>query len=210
MAAILTEPTPAAPLLLTLDAVALADHTSPVPPSNGATRIDSLTPTGLRAALGDLVELLQACVHGGASLGFLAPLPEEEAAAYWRSLEPQVGSGARFLLVARETTGGRVVGSGQLAFESRPNGRHRAEVCKVMVLPSQRRRGLAALLVHELEQHARERSIRLLFLDTSEGPGGAQAFYESLGYTYAGGIPGYALDPDGRPAKNAIYFKALD
>ena len=42
-----------------------------------------------------------------------------------------------------------------------------------------------------------------------QGTGGAGHFYESLGYTYAGGIPDYALDPDGRPMKNAIYYKIL-
>ena len=61
----------------------------------------------------------------------------------------------------------------------------------------------------ELERYARERAIRLLFLDTAEGAGGASHFYETLGYTYAGGIPDYALDPDGRPMKNAIYYKLL-
>jgi hypothetical protein len=39
--------------------------------------------------------------------------------------------------------------------------------------------------------------------------GGAQRFYETLACTYAGGIPGYALDPDGRPAKNAACYKVL-
>ena len=61
----------------------------------------------------------------------------------------------------------------------------------------------------EVESRARASGVRLLYLDTSEGPGGAREFYENLGYTYAGGIPGYALDPDGSPAKNAIYFKEL-
>ena len=78
-----------------------------------------------------------------------------------------------------------------------------------MVHPSHRRRGIAARLMSELERHARARSIRLLYLDTAEGPSGARDFYETIGYTYAGGIPDYALDPDGRPAKNAIYFKLL-
>ena len=63
--------------------------------------------------------------------------------------------------------------------------------------------------MHDLERHARERLIRLVFLDTSEGPGGARGFYERLGYTYAGGIPDYALDPDGTAQKNAIYYKLL-
>ena len=105
--------------------------------------------------------------------------------------------------------GGPIVGSGQLAFESKQTGRHRAEVCKVMVLPAYRRRGVAAAVMHELERHARERLIRLVFLDTSEGPSGAREFYERLGYTYAGGIPDFALDPDGTAQKNAIYYKLL-
>ena len=171
--------------------------------------IETLTASALAAAEDDLVELLRACVHGGASLGFLAPLAEYEAIDYWRAVAPRIASGSRAVLVARDSDGGRIVGSAQLAFESKPNGRHRAEVNKVMVLPSHRRRGIAAQLMRELERCARERAVRLLFLDTSEGPGGARRFYESLGYLYAGGIPDYALDPDGRPEKNAIYYKLL-
>lgn len=171
--------------------------------------IEPLSASALVSAQDDLVDLLRACVHGGASIGFLAPLPGSEALDYWSALGPQLQSGSRTVLVAREGPDGQIVGSGQLAFESRRNGRHRAEVCKVMVLPSHRGRGIAARLMSELERHARERSIRLLFLDTSEGPGGARGFYETLGYTYVGGIPDYALDPDGRPVKNAIFFKTL-
>jgi len=169
--------------------------------------IEVLSAEAVAAAQDDLVNLLRSCVHGGASLGFLAPLAETDAIDYWRAVAPQVESGSRAVLVARE--GDRIVGSAQLAFESKQNGRHRGEVCKVMVLPSHRRRGIAAQLMGALERCARDRAIRLLFLDTSEGAGGAGSFYESLGYTYAGGIPDYALDPDGRPMKNAIYYKML-
>ena len=49
---------------------------------------------------------------------------------------------------------------------------------------------------------ARARQVRLLFLDTSDGHGGARAFYDAIGYSYVGGIPGYALDPDGATAGN--------
>src|SRR5438128_1417827 len=164
-----------------------------------AIDIEELSPSAFDSARDDLVNLLRSCVHGGASLGFLAPLPDAEA----------IESGNRKVLVAREDGNGRILGSGQLMFESKSNGRHRAEVCKVMVLPSHRRRGIAARIMSELERIARERSVRLVYLDTSEGPGGACDFYVSLGYTYAGGIPDWALDPDGRPAKNAIYFKLL-
>lgn len=123
--------------------------------------------------LRDLTTLLADCVNDGASIGFLAPLPEAEAEAetYWRKVA--------------------------------------TEVQKVMVRPTHRRRGIAAALMALVEAAARDRWVRLLFLDTSEGRGGAVQFYERLGYTYVGGIPGYALDPDGTPAKNAIYYKTL-
>ena len=169
--------------------------------------IETLSSSALAAAQPDLVALLRDCVHHGASLGFLAPLPESDAVDYWRSLAPQIAAGGRTLLVARDE--GSIIGSAQLAYESKPNGRHRAEVNKVMVLPSHRRRGIAAALMRALEQCAHDRNVRLLFLDTAEGAGGAQRFYESLGYVYCGGIPDYALDPDGRPMKNAIYYKML-
>jgi ribosomal protein S18 acetylase RimI-like enzyme len=152
--------------------------------------------------------LLTACVEGGASIGFLAPLARAEADAYWRKIAGDLSGGHRVLLVARDATG-MIAGSAQLALETRANGRHRAEVQKVMVRPACRRRGLAAQLMAELERIAAGRGVRLLFLDTSEGPGGAREFYAALGYAYVGGIPGYALDPDGTPAANAIYYKTL-
>ena len=172
-------------------------------------RIERLSSRDLAEVRGALVHLLRECVHAGASLGFLAPLADSEADEYWRSIAPQVASGWRVVIVVREGEGGGVVGSGQLVFESRSNGRHRAEVSKVLVLPSHRHRGLGSRIMGELERTARERSIRLLFLDTSEGHGGACGLYERLGYSYAGGIPEWALDPDGTPAKNAIFYKLL-
>ena len=155
-----------------------------------------------------LIALFQACVDGGASMGYLAPMPLTEAEAYWRRIESDLAVSSRVLHVARDESG-RIIGSVQLALELRPNGRHRAEVQKLIVLPSRRRRGLGSRLMAELEATARGRGLRLLYLDTSEGPGGAQALYESLGYAYAGGIPDYALDPDRTPRKNAIYYKTL-
>ena len=93
-------------------------------------QIESLSASELEAVQRDLVNLLRECVHGGASVGFLAPLPEPEAIEYWISIAPQVQSGSRTVLVAREDD--QIVGSGQLVFESKRNARHRAEVCKVI------------------------------------------------------------------------------
>jgi acetyltransferase len=157
-----------------------------------------------------LCALLSACVRSGASIGFVEPLAPGDAEAYWRRVCGEAGAGGRLILVAREAAGGPVAGSAQLLLETRANGRHRAEVQKVMVFPELRRRGIAAALMSALESAARERGVGLLFLDTSEGRGGATAFYTALGYHYVGGIPGYALDPDGTPARNAIFYKVLN
>jgi acetyltransferase len=167
--------------------------------------VNTVAPRDLEA----LIALLIACVTDGASIGFLAPLAHAEAEMYWAKIAHDLSGGHRVLLVAREGPGGPIVGAAQLALEARANGRHRAEVQKVMVLPSHRRRGIAADLMRVVERTAWARGVRLLFLDTSDGPGGARAFYESLSYQYVGGIPGYALDPNGEPAKNAIYYKTL-
>jgi acetyltransferase len=157
----------------------------------------------------DLVALLTACVEAGASIGFLAPVPRADAEAYWSGILAGVGAGGRVLLVARDEESGRIIGSAQLGLESRPNGRHRAEVQKVMVLPPARRRGIASRLMRAVEETARERGVTLLFLDTSDSHAGARPFYEALRYVYVGGIPGYALDTHGTPEQNAIYYKTL-
>ncbi len=172
-----------------------------------AVRIEPLSPAGITTHRDDLARLIRSCVDGGGSLGYLAPMPVADAIEFWRSVEPQVASGNRIVLVARD--GERIVGTAQLALETKPNARHRAEVLKVMVAPSHRGRGIAAQLMAEIERQARAHERWLLFLDTAEGPSGAKRFYESIGYTYAGGIPDYALDPEGRSTQNAYYFKAL-
>lgn len=127
-----------------------------------------------------LAELLRDCVVGGASIGFLADITEAEATEYWEGVLRAVAAGAKLLLVARDETGS-IVGGVQLALENRRNGRHRAEVQKLMVLPALRGRDLGSLLMAEVEALARSRAVRLLYLDTSEGAGGAKAFYEKLG-----------------------------
>jgi len=174
------------------------------------SRMETLSHPPAPADLLQLETLLIACVRGGASLGFMADIAAEEAAAYWAGVVSGPAAGARVVLVARDAADGRIVGTVQLAPESRPNGRHRAEVQKLLVLPSHRHGGLGTALMVAAEAEARARAIRLLFLDTSEGRGGARALYERLGYTCIGGIPGYALDPDGTPRANAIFFKQLE
>ena len=179
-----------------------------LPGDNHRVLIERVDVPGLLTDEDDLVELLRACVHAGASLGFLAPLSRAEAVDYWRSLHGEVTSGTRVVIIARD--GDRILGTGQLRFETKDNGRHRAEIAKVMVNPDARRCGVGTRLMQELEAVARQAGIVLLYLDTSDGPGGARELYEALGWSHAGGVPGYALDPDGTPADNLIFYKRLD
>lgn len=162
----------------------------------------------LQARHREFESLLVDAVTNGASIGFMLPLEPEEAVAYWRRVAAEVSSGSK-VLVAALGADGTLLGSGQLALESRANGRHRAEVQKLMVRHSLRGRGVGGAIMRQLEVEARAAGRSLLFLDTSVGASGAVAFYEKLGYTFAGGIPDYARDPDGKLSANAIFYKRL-
>lgn len=172
------------------------------------TTIASLSPDEARRRAPELGALLADAVRHGASVGFVEPLGTSELEAYWAKVVTELAAGTRVLLGALED-GAQLVGSAQLALESRANGSHRAEVQKVLVLAAARKCGVGRALMRRVEVEARARGLRLLFLDTSQGSGGATAFYEALGYTFAGSIPDYAADPDGRLVANAIFYKRL-
>jgi acetyltransferase len=171
-------------------------------------KIDLLSGETVATRLPELGGLLTDAVQNGASVGFVLPLADGEVAAYWRQVGAEASAGHKLLFAACDE-GGRLVGSVQLALEPRANGRHRAEVQKIMVLAAHRGRGIGAALMARVEAEARARGRALLFLDTSVGDSAATKFYERLGYTLAGGIPDFAADPDGRLTPNAIYYKRL-
>ncbi len=149
-----------------------------------------------------LTAVLIAVVDDGASIGFHLPLAHDEAAAYWRGvLGPH-----RVLLLAEEA--GRIVGSAQLALEPRVNGRHRAEVAKVMVHPDARRRGLARSLMARLEDVAHRERRTLLILDTRAGDP-SNTLYRQFGYVEVGEIPNYVTNEVGEFQATVVYYKIL-
>ena len=75
---------------------------------------------------------------------------------------------------------GRVVGSTLLVRSVNQNSPHRAEIGKVIVLGSHRRRGLASALMRAAEDRARAEGRWLLVLDTVTASA-AEAFYRSSG-----------------------------
>jgi ribosomal protein S18 acetylase RimI-like enzyme len=168
--------------------------------------IEALSANPSAADLAALAALLRDAVEGGASVGFMVPLPEEVVSAFWSGVLVEVDAGARLLLVAREQ--GRVIGSVQLELAQRPNSVHRAEVQKLLVLRSHRSRGLGGALMAVAEDFARLQHRTLLVLDTS-ATGNAIGLYARCGYTRVGVIPRYAKDPDGPFIDTVVYYKEL-
>jgi ribosomal protein S18 acetylase RimI-like enzyme len=170
------------------------------------TDVELLTATAGRGLRAGLAELLRDIVAGGASVGFLDPLADDEAAAYWDGVFAEVDAGSRLLFAARD--GDRVLGTVQLAIPWKPNARHRAAVEKLLVHTSARRQGLGTALMRRAEDAAAGLGRTLLVLDTRAGdPAGR--LYERLGYVRVGVIPGYALSPAGRPQAAAFYYRDL-
>ncbi|GHO45640.1 GNAT family N-acetyltransferase [Ktedonospora formicarum] len=158
------------------------------------------------ALLPELINLLQDSVNSGASVGFLPPLSEQEAHQYWLDVLQKVAQKACILLVAHDA--GHVTGSVQLSLASKPNASHRAEVQKLFVLQSQRRRGIGQALMQTVEQVARTHGRMLLVLDTRQSDN-AERLYRRLGYQEAGIIPAYARNAEGRLDSTVFFYKIL-
>lgn len=156
--------------------------------------------------LESLAAILADAVDGGASVGFLAPFSAAEAAAWWRSQLPAIASGSVLLLGAM--VDGALVGTVQLQPAGQANGRHRAEVAKLLVHRSARRRGAGRALMEAVEALARAQGRTLLILDTQTGSD-AERLYTGLGWTVAGVVPDYSRLSDGTLAATSYLYKLL-
>ena len=159
-----------------------------------------------REHLDDLAAVLVDCVEGGASVGYLAPFSHDEARRVYEEYLVDVERGRRVLLAA--FADGTLVGTAQLVLAPHPNQPHRADVARVLVHRSARRRGVATLLMDRVEAEALGGGRTLLVLDAVTG-GDAERLYERLGWVRVGVIPGYALYPDGSPCDTTYFWKAL-
>lgn len=154
-----------------------------------------------------LAAILLDCVAGGASVGFMAPLPIATARAFWQRVATDVANGDRALLVAEDDEG--PVGTVQLVLAQPQNQPHRADLAKMLVHRRARRRGLGAALMRATEDLARDCGKSLLVLDTVTG-GDAERLYTHLGWMRCGVVPRFALFPDGRYCDTTFFFRALD
>jgi predicted acetyltransferase/predicted GNAT family acetyltransferase len=176
----------------------------PLAASEGAVAIRFVLP-GEEDVLPGLCGLLQDCVEGGASIGFVASLAQERAERYWRQVLGALGEGLQLWVALVD---GEVAGSVQLAPSAKDNAPHRAEVQKLLVATRHRGRGIASRLMGAAESHARANGRWMLVLDTETGSF-AESVYRHLGWRRAGEIPDYALTPGGRLHPTTYYYKRL-
>lgn len=162
----------------------------------------------LERELDAFAALLHACVHGGASIGFILPHTPDDARHYWLSkVLPALQAGGVRLLTARRA--GQLVGTVQLDHDTPGNGRHRAEVRKLLVPPSERRQGIGRALMQAAQEEARALGRSLLTLDTRTGSE-AEPLYLGLGFVQAGIIPFYCRDAlEDRLDSTTLMYKTL-
>jgi len=172
----------------------------------GGIKIRRLTARELEQHLDGLAAVLADCVAGGASVSYLAPFSHDDARAAFAAFAADAAAGRRLVLAA--FADGEVVGTVQVVWALPPNQPHRADIAKLLVHRSARRRGIAQLLMEHAEAQARTGGRTLLVLDTVTGDA-AERLYTRLGWNRVGVIPGYALYPDGRPCDTTVFWKSI-
>ena len=177
--------------------------------SNGHQDANPITIELVARATDDLVNGLTAvlmdAVESGAGVSFMSNLTTEAAAEWWRQIIAKATT-RTVILVARDADG--IIGTVQLQPAWPPNQPHRADVAKLMVHRRARGRGVARLLMQELERRAREQRFTLLLLDTCKGSA-AEHLYISMGWIRVGEVPNFALNPDGSWCTTVFFYKGI-
>ncbi|TDO98674.1 GNAT family N-acetyltransferase [Marinomonas balearica] len=165
-------------------------------------KVDNLSPY-----LDDLVVLLIDGVDSSSSIGFLSPLSEDEAKAYWLSVNDDLQQNACQIALARLND--RVVGAVLLNFSPKANSIHRADIEKLMVHSDFRGQGIGTKLMMAVEKVAASYQKQLLVLDTrSDEP--AFNLYKKMGWLEVGQIPNYTRNASGSLQDSSIFYKEIE
>lgn len=175
---------------------------------NATFEILALTPSDRERYLEELAEILLDCVRNGASVSFMAAMTIEDARKFWSSVFDSVEKHSRVLLVAKGHDG-HAVGTVQILTDQPANQPHRADISKLLVASSNRREGVGAALMNEVERYSARLRKSLLVLDTSSGSD-AERLYTRLSWVKVGEIPNFSLLPDGTPSATSIFWKAIE
>lgn len=165
-------------------------------------KVDNLNPY-----LDDLVELLCDAVDSGAPIGFLPPMSEPEAKAYWLSVNDDLQENARQVLLVREDD--KVVGSVQIAMSPKANALHRCDVEKLMVHTQARENGLGGTLMQGVERVAAAMQRQLLILEVRSDDI-AHDMYVNMGYIPFGEVPGYTRSANGMLHNSTFFYKEIE
>ncbi|KGT93742.1 GNAT family N-acetyltransferase [Enterobacter cancerogenus] len=168
--------------------------------------IEQLSATQAQPLLAALTEVLQGCVADGASVGFIDAGDRAAMERFWQDKIYSLASGDNQLLVAWQQ--GVIVATVMIGFSAMPNGRHRAEVSKLLVHPRARRQGIARRLMQQAEQLAVEQGKTLLVLDTRSGDVATQ-LYLSMDWQISGSIPLYAESTEGALDATTVMYKVV-
>jgi GNAT superfamily N-acetyltransferase len=169
--------------------------------------LEWLTAETVDATLPELAVLLIDAVESGASIGYMLPYEPADIHSYWQGVAAAVKADRKWLVVAR-LGDGSLVGTAQIEPAGKANGRHRAEVQKVIVTSRLHKHGIGKKLMTEVETYARNKGRTLLLLDTRANDAG-ERLYTACGWTCFGVVPAYAYSPDGSIEGTAFYFKQL-
>jgi ribosomal protein S18 acetylase RimI-like enzyme len=170
-----------------------------------AAEIILLDAAAANAVITELADVLADCVNGGASVSFMLPFGQQDGVEAFHKVIAAIERGDTILIGARD--GGRIVGTVQLGLDTPPNQPHRADIKKLLVHRSVRKRGIGEQLMARAEGEAKARSRTLLVLDTASGD--AERLYERSGWQRTGVIPDYALWPGGGFCDTTIFWKRL-
>ncbi len=155
-----------------------------------------------------LADVTVDCVEGGASIGFMLPLPRERAQEFWRNALASAERGERIILVAQDAESGSILGTVSILLTQPDNQPHRADIAKMQVHRRARRLGLGEALMRAAEVEARDEGKSVLVLDTVTG-GDAERLYTRLGWERCGEIPDYALWPRGGLCSTTVMYRKM-
>jgi GNAT superfamily N-acetyltransferase len=153
----------------------------------------------------DLVELIHDAIHHHHSVGFLLSTTKAELGEFWLEEISDLKTRNTFVIARIDN---RIVGIVILSRETRPNGRHRAELRKLIVHSNFQRLGIGKALVDEATLYAKTLGLSLLYLDSATDFL-VDTVYESWGWQKAGSIPDYSSKPDGTLEPTTYFYKKL-
>ena len=158
-----------------------------------------------------LTTLLQDVVNPGSSIGFLAPLSYKEAGEVWFQVFQSIAYGTVFLyILTSQSNPATILGTIQLATIPKPTHTHRADIIKLLVSPSARRRGIGTKLMEHVESVAKKLRKEVLTLDTATNNVASMTMYRKLQWEEWGTCRGFASDSDGKRIDITFFRKDLE